>query len=1795
MKKYLTLFFLPGLLLWAALLSAQPCNISGTYSIGPGGAYATLTAALNFLRANGTGGPVILELQANYTSTTETFPIELGSIPCVSATNNITVRPAAGATNLSISSNFNGTTISLSNARYITIDGRPGSTGISTQLTIRNATPGGVVYTGGSVVTFNNDASYNTLKYLNIKGVAYASSYDPVSGLISFLGSNAAITNGNTDNLVTNCNIGDSLQLSFNSIFSQGDPGKKNRNNKISNCFVFNYFSTEVRSSINGVYLGGNNENWEIAGNSFYQTADRNYGLSNHAININDTTSSGFWIHDNFIGGTYAYCSGAAQNYTGPFTGISIAAGSDNYSIIENNSVSNINWHNMSNLPGFTGIKIIKGKINCGGTQGNLIGSMSQRSSIVCTSVYLTNPAFSAIGVAEDLPQGYADSFFIRNNKIGGILLQRDPTNYLATTFSGVTASILRAYIQVTNNIIGSTTLEKSIETTADLLIGINISAHTADNTGDPNNPLTLDITGNQANHWFGYSEFILVKGGKAQIKNNLFRNMLGQDKSLFGVFLSDCFPGTIVSGNSFYSLQTKGTQPTTIAAVVIDRSFGVNVAGNFVRNFHSESASATFQGIQVATQSNGYGGNHIIQNNFISLGPDTIAPLASTTLILQGITVSTDNSNVSHNSVYIGGSGNLGFPSYAIQLNQEYRAFAAQNKIINNILQNNRTPGLGMPLIDIDYRITDTTNLLINNNIYHYTAASGILGQFKGIQYRTMRQWRAALKLDSNSVFGNPNFINPEGNPGTANLHLANPTPAEGQGLPDASVATDFDGDLRSNFTPVDIGADAGNYTTMDVDTPTLVHPNYSYQTAGTVYPYKVKIADNGSGIDSTGNNKPRMWFRRIYPSTSAWLSTPGALTAGTLKNGEWTFSPNFTTAGLILNAGDSVAYYFVAQDKSIPAKVGYSGADVTRHSTVNNQLTAPIIPNRLFIYGLFPDTVYVGTGQLYTSLTGTGGFFQASKTLQFNPVKPDVYVVITSNLDEYNIYNYSPPQGNLQTIHFITNTPLIKQVKNIANSGAILMFNNTANITIDGNVNGSGRYLQFINASTFSPSAATNSVAISGTAGKIDIENCIFNSNHKSSTGIITVNAPVIEKLVVRKNVFSSATGYAGLPSLQIYLYTSNSDSILITDNDFANFSQSGISMQIGGTAIPKHGKIIIDNNHFYQETTINAANTDAIKISAIKFPVSITNNYIGGAARNCAGTWDQSDVNPSVRGIYLSASADSTASIQNNMIRNIRVSGSYDAAFTGIYAESGIFNIGNIAGNSIGGGTADTSLYSKNYFTGILCSNTNSCSVINNQVSKIFSANFRGIDCTARNGSIKNNDINTCFISVSGASYSYFNGINATLDTGLIEANKVHHLYQKLTATSNCYGINAMALGGNGEVVIARNMINNLHLAAGFVLAGIGTGFGWFHIQNNEINLSNDSIASDVSLRGLFQYSSGNSSKLTRIHYNSIRLYGNPSGTKKSYAVYIEGGSPVTSFRNNLLYNQRTGGYGRHLAVGMLATTDIWKPGIAGNNLYVTADTGYVNEWRSNGTAGVNNWRTLSAGDGNSFFNTTARIPADSLFLSAAGNNLNIKFSSPFCWYVNDKGRGIADISGDIDVSAGVRSIDTLNGKTDIGADEFTTNAPLPVLPFSFCAGGTQSISSNLTALFYQWQANTGSGFFNINDNTNYSGTGSNNLTLTNIPSSWYGYQFRCMADASFTSPVSLEFTNNWTGAVNSDWSTAGNWSCNAVPDGNTDVIIASGTVVLNQNETCRSITVRPAATFTIANNATLTVTH
>jgi YD repeat-containing protein len=132
-------------------------------------------------------------------------------------------------------------------------------------------------------------------------------------------------------------------------------------------------------------------------------------------------------------------------------------------------------------------------------------------------------------------------------------------------------------------------------------------------------------------------------------------------------------------------------------------------------------------------------------------------------------------------------------------------------------------------------------------------------------------------------------------------------------------------------------------------------------------------------------------------------------------------------------------------------------------------------------------------------------------------------------------------------------------------------------------------------------------------------------------------------------------------------------------------------------------------------------------------------------------------------------------------------------------------------------------------------------------------------------------------------------------------------------------------------------------------------------------------------------------------------------------------------------------------------------------------------------------------------------------------------------------------------------------------------------------------------------FQWQANTGGGFSNLSESATYGGVNTNLLSLNNLSTSLYGSQYRCVITNGPTTriedPFVLRFAMIWTGKEDTAWENPANWSCNSLPDANTDVTIETGVEhfpVVSSKAFCRTLVVNRVAQIKIASGYNLTVT-
>lgn len=935
----------------APLTGSQATNngtLTGTRTVGAGGDYPNLTTAFADINANGLSGNLILQLIAGYPASPETYPI----VSSGAVVGNFTVTIYPTVSGLSITSNNATGTLQFNAARNIILDGRINGTGTAKNLVVENTS------TTGYAIQFINDANNNTIRYNVIRGVNTSTT----SGVVVF-GTAASGTVGNSNNTIDNNDIRDGATTPSNGIYGAGTAAVPNAGNIISNNNIFNFFNASGAS--NGINAATASTGWTITGNHFYQTANRTHttGATHAGILINNSSGTGFTISNNFIGGGAPGAGGSpwtiAGNVANRFRGISLSVGTGTATSVQGNTITNFNFTSNSSASTaggpWAGIYLLAGDANIGTVTGNTIGSGTGNGAITLTAI--TNSGGLSTGIFADPSPTVAN---IANNTIGSVTIT---AGTISSGFQGiaVTSASSASTVTIQNNTIGSLTTANSIHantgstsTTNQLVRGIfnssSASITIANNT-------VANLTNNYLPSSAGTSNTmtgILSSGGINTITGNTVRNLTtaanatgtGSASSVIGIAMTSTATGSnTVSQNTVFNLsQTHASAAVNVAGLVVSGSTTgpTLVARNFIYNLNavSSSTSAALLGISQA------GGQASIQNNMVRLGLfDNAGTVASVTagLIIIGIDKNTSsNSNIYHNSVFIGGSGVTPGTANTMALR---RNTAGTDDIRNNILVNQRS-GTGK-----HYAIGLVSNatLTLSNNIYHGTGTGFNLGYVGATDYPLFDAAWSTASGDAGSLFGNPQFVNTVTL--TPDLHVQTGTNAEGTGVAIASVTDDFDGQARAGLSPTDIGADAGDYglAGVDVGVQSLVSPSatgcYTANEAVTV-----SLRNFGSSVIDFSVSPVTITVNVTGTATQTLTTVvnTGTLAAGSSQNvtlpgtlnmsisGIYNFAANAAASGDVNPANNAMtpASRTVIAPQVLPQSIdftGFTGANLT------------------------------------------------------------------------------------------------------------------------------------------------------------------------------------------------------------------------------------------------------------------------------------------------------------------------------------------------------------------------------------------------------------------------------------------------------------------------------------------------------------------------------------------------------------------------------------------------------------------------------------------------------------------------------------------------------------------------------------------------------------------------------------------------------------------------------------------------------------------------------------------------
>ncbi|GMU88227.1 MAG: hypothetical protein AMXMBFR49_04350 [Chlorobiota bacterium] len=1279
--------------------ATNAASFSGTKSVGPTGDYGTLTAALADINTQGLSGPAILELQTGYVSTSETFPIVFSNFAGLSATNTLTVRPVTGATGLSISSSNTTATISMNAGDYVTIDGRPGGSGSNRELTITNTSA------SGPAILFINDATNNNIRYCTITGTANTSTS---SGVIFF--STTTGTTGNDNNIIEYCDI--NAFGSAHGIYAAGTTGADNSGVQILNNNIRDfYISSSSTTSTYGLRLGSANTAWTISGNSFYQSASRAYSSTaviHYMLGIsNSSTGNGFVISGNYFGGSGPLATGTYTMTTGQqrLFVMDLTVGTTTATSIQGNLITAIactTAFTTTGSSGILGMNLSAGSFNVGTVTRNTIGSITATGAINLHITGATGPLFVGINYAAT-----SGTTVIHNNAIGGLLA----TTTTATAYLSlypISVSQSGHTLTVSDNIIGSTTVANSVynntggtSTSTYQTRGINLSSTGVITiSGNTIANITASGTGTATTLAGIYLSATPSTTGWT-ITGNTIRNLTNASTSTVSTTILAALSGIAmsgsqnhqVSGNTIHSLVNSAASATvTVSGIYFSGSSSLQsrLEKNFIHSLSttSTSSSAVVNGIILT------GGLHSLRNNMIRLGIDKDGNAITNPNFINGIykTVGTVGSYF-HNSVYIGGTG-VGAGTGKSHAFRKTGTSGADS-LFNNIFFNARSNASGGGARHYAFAVNQSSGLVSNFNVIFVSGTDGTYGtrdDGSTTNYTTIADLRTGFGTDANSIAYNPNYTNATGSSSLVDLHISNPTVVEATGTNITYVTEDFDGAARSGLTPVDIGADAGNFTPLDVSPPVITYTALSGTSSTSSRTLaSVTISDN-SGVNVTAGTAPRIYFKRSTDDNVFAGNTDAdngwKYVESTTGSSPFSFTIDYSILfGGGVTAGNIIQYFVVAQDQAATPSVGInSGSFATTPSDVDLAGAFPIggTINSYSIVGSISGTFTVGaSGATYTTIqnavndvaskemtgavqlnlidatyaeTVTIPAFTGSSATNTLTIKPTGTCAITttsatavinmSGSDYVIIDGSSTPGGSTRDLTITNNSTS-------TNSGVVWVTNNGTNGATNNtfkNLNLSG------NASTTTfCGIGTGGSTIGATLGSGNnnnvIDNCIFTG---SVYGIYTSGASASSKNTgtqIINNRILSGVGRFGI-------YVGFEDGVIIRNNQIGGISNSGsvdafgitlglnafASTSATGNEVTNATVTFNTITQVFQSNTYSAAGIAVA--TATSGTTLIANNMVSGVASNATS----GDISA---GIFLGGGTGSTTNVYHNSV--------------------------------------------------------------------------------------------------------------------------------------------------------------------------------------------------------------------------------------------------------------------------------------------------------------------------------------------------------------------------------------------------------------------------------------------------------------------------------------------------------------------------------------------------------------
>ncbi|MFY7885596.1 MAG: beta strand repeat-containing protein, partial [Dolichospermum sp.] len=1113
----------------------------------------------------------------------------------------------------------------------------------------------------------------------------------------------------------------------------------------------------------------------------------------------------------------------------------------------------------------------------------------------------------------------------------------------------------------------------------------------------------------------------ILVKGTPASMSDSILiaNNDFGSD-SLFGNGMwIEQVRYSQITGNSVHNLNTSTALPIGIYLHTGDSN--LMVSKNIIYDIHTTGTLAGGKGIYVNTgvavsnidiinnvihSIDGFGyinSSLAYANSGINFGPVTTGA------------VRVYNNSINLNGNYAGYNGTSVTAPIVVQAN-----VVGPLDIRNNVLTN--TYDNTTVTTDVNCGIySAAANTVFSNvdfNAYYTAGPQSAIG-FLTTAQTTLAGMQTAFGGNTNSTITNPNLnSNTILAPQAGSVVLATGTPL-------AAVTEDFLGNARSLTTPSKGAYEVGG----DYAGPSFVFTSLANASTTSSRTLNVTLTD-ATGVPTSGAGLPMAYYK--INAAGTWTSSQGAHVSGNTYQ--------FTIGGGTVN-NDTTFYYLVAQDVlgNISANV-FNGIG-TLTATPPAAASAPTNPLSYRTLPSVSGNYLVGIGQTYTSLTDTtNGFF---KFVNSSAVEGNVTVEITSDVTELGLVELN----DFGSAYNMTITPQNATVTTLRgyNRPTHMIGIKATNVTFDGSVAGSGKYLRMIVYNN-TPASCNAAIRLTSTNNFV-CKNVIFEGNSTANPLFnVFASTPGNFNPKIMGCIFQDTVS-AAAPSLGINSTSTTVRGLIVggfnpgEGNEFRNITTNAVNLS--GTT----DSVKVVGNSIYRTTTTTTAPTYINYSGTAIGSVVIANNHFGGSDATRGGNaLNITTTTGSSTMISISAANNAVHRIYGNTISNL---GSVSGALVGINVSG--TTRAYIYENTIGGGATVSDTVRNGADNGMITSSTSdSVRIYNNTIGNVayYKASgdrTAGIYCTSGFYHITNNTIRDFKSNgtATGVSTLYplagihitSSSLQGTTGMNIIKGNNIYNFTQINTGAAS-YVTVGIHMGGSSNATVDGNRIY------GFACNGVGVGasapalFGITAYSTADLDIINNQISISNNSSSFIKAIEINSTDTNNIYNNSIYVGGTSSVATNSYGIYRTGSSTTNkiTIKNNLIYNGRvrtTGTSGNHYAIGTSTGANL-AGGLftVSNNAYL--DSNSVASFDTAGACNYAGWATKT-GDVSNFYSTDA-YPS-TVFANVANADLTHAMV-----IANDSGASVAATSlfgGALLDFAGV----TRSATPDIGALEFT----------------------------------------------------------------------------------------------------------------------------------------------------------